>query len=296
MRSVFIAGGASYNAVISLDAFPEPQPQTIHNCDYDETIGNTGAGKSLSLSRLGFKVNFQTLLGNDEYASRVELYLDHPNIELHTETDPNVTERHLNILDSNGHRISIFTNPSSNAPKIDYTAYKDLIKRSDEVVINISNYCRYFLPLCQSLNKTIWTDLHDYDGHNVYHQDFIEASDYIFLSSDNFENYKRFMHEMIDKGKKLVVCTHGRDGASAMDARGHWIDIPAISAYSMVNTNGAGDAFFSGFLYAHVKGYDLLKCLQMATIVGGLTIESTELVNISLSELKLENEYQKYYG
>ena len=39
MKNIFIIGGASYNSVITLDEFPKAIPQTIHNCDFNETIG-----------------------------------------------------------------------------------------------------------------------------------------------------------------------------------------------------------------------------------------------------------------
>ncbi len=44
MIPVFLTGGASYNAVITLENFPGMSPKTIHECDYHETIGNTGVG------------------------------------------------------------------------------------------------------------------------------------------------------------------------------------------------------------------------------------------------------------
>lgn len=295
-ESLFLAGGSSYNAVITLDDFPKMKPQTIHHCDYNETIGNTGAGKALTLSRLGYNVVFQTLLGKDSYADTIRSYLNHPNLSLHADIDPKGTERHLNIMNASGERISIFTNPSSDTPSIVYKAYEEHIRGSKHAIINISNYCRHFLPICKTLNKSIWTDLHDYDGKNVYHQDFIDAADYIFLSSENLKAYEAFMTKMMDKGKQLVVCTHGREGATVMDASGALIEVPIIDTYDLVNANGAGDAFFSGFFYGYSKGYTLLKCMQMATICGGLTIASETIFNPAISAAVIEQEHIKHYS
>lgn len=295
MKSVFTCGGASWNSVITLETFPDNIPQTIHNCDFDETLGNTGAGKALTLSHLGFKTIFHVLLGDDIYAQNVKRELQHPNLELVSNIDPKGTERHLNLMNAKGERISIFTNPSSDAPNINYSDLKTPIETADYVVINIANYCRNLLPICKRLNKAVWTDLHDYDHGNTYHQDFIDAADYIFLSSDNLKDYKAFMYQQIDNGKQLVVCTHAKKGASALNAEGDWFDIPTIDAYKMTNSNGAGDAFFSGFLYAHNKNYDTLTCLQYATIVAGLTIESKALCNTKVTPKLIEAEYLKYF-
>lgn len=295
MKKVFTCGGASWNSVITLDQFPKDIAQTIHECDFDETLGNTGAGKALNLSQLGFDTTFHALLGNDIYADLVKSHLNKPNLDFITDIDPKGTERHVNIMNSNGERISIFINPSSDDPEIDYSKFEKLISNSDYAVINISNYCRHLLPICQKLKKEVWTDLHDYDLGNPYHQDFVDAADYIFLSSDNLHDYKDFMKSQISLGKKLVVCTHAKQGASALSSEGDWFNIPILENYQMLNTNGAGDSFFSGFLYAHANGHDLPTCLQYATIASGLCISSKTLSHPELSSKLIESEYLKYY-
>ncbi|MEC3908885.1 PfkB family carbohydrate kinase [Tamlana sp. 2201CG12-4] len=287
-NDVFVVGGASYNSVITLEDFPKPLPQTIHNCHFKETIGNTGAGKALTLSRLGFKTILHSLIGKDEFGSKVLSYLQEPNLKVISDIDPNGTERHLNILNARGERISIFTNPSSDNPNIDYNKFEGYVISSKFVVINIANYCRHLLPICEKLKKPVWTDLHDYDGINQYHQDFIDAADYIFLSSENLPNYKSFMQTQIDNGKKLVVCTHGKYGATAYTNENHWIEIPIINSYELKNSNGAGDAFFSGFLYGFSKGYEIERCMKFGSITAGLCIESDEIASNKLSDVIVE--------
>ncbi|GAA4272757.1 PfkB family carbohydrate kinase [Aquimarina gracilis] len=294
MKKVFNIGGVSFNSVIHLDEFPNPIPTTIHHCKFKETVGNTGAGKAVTLAKLGFDVTFHSLIGDDIYAEKIKLYLDQPNLKFIHDIDLNGTERHLNLMNKKGERISIFMNPMTDEPNIEYNKFDEVIKKSDFVVVNVSNYCRNVLPVCKSHHITIWTDLHDYDGHSEYHQDFIAASDYIFLSSDNLKDYKIFMKKMIDRGKKLVVCTHGRKGATLLSQNG-WIEVSAIKNYKVKDTNGAGDAFFSGFLYGFAKGCSLEKCMQYGTISGGLCIQSDFIASESLSSEILEQEYLKFY-
>ena len=296
MKKVFTSGGASWNSVITLDEFPGNIPQTIHECDFDETLGNTGAGKALTLSQLGFETTFHAMLGDDVYGELVTKELNKPNLHFMTDIDPKGTERHVNIMNGRGERISIFINPSSDEPELEYTKFRSWIADSDYAVINISNYCRNLLPICQELGKAIWTDLHDYNLGNSYHQDFIDAADYVFLSSDNLPEYEEFMHQQIAQGKQLVVCTHAKKGASALTKEGEWFDVPIIDSYQMVNTNGAGDSFFSGFLYAFDKGYDTIDCLRYATIAAGLCITSKSLSNLGTNPSLLEQEYLKYYS
>jgi sugar/nucleoside kinase (ribokinase family) len=295
-KKIFVCGGVSYNAVITLPEFFKPKPQTIHSCEYNETIGNTGAGKALALSKLGFETLLHTLIGADDYGNKVKSYLNQPNLEVVYEVDPSGTERHLNILNSNGERISIFTNPNSENPIIDYEKYRSKIKFSDFVVINISNYCRGFLPICNDLKKEVWTDLHDYNGSNSYHQDFIDVSDYIFFSSENIKDYESFMVQMIEKGKRLVVCTHGINGATAYTHENKWCYEPAIEDFNLVNSNGAGDSFFSGFLFAYSQGKTIQECMKFGAISGALCVNSNELVSENLNANVLEILCLEYYN
>lgn len=294
-NNIFVCGGVSYNAVISLPNFLDPKPQTIHSCVYNETIGNTGAGKALALSSLGFNTTLHSLLGIDEYAQKLKSYLNQLNLDVKYDIDPNGTERHLNILNSKGERISIFTNPSSQNPLIDYSKYQSIIETSDFAVINISNYCRNFIPICKALKKEVWTDLHDYDGSNTYHQDFIDAADYIFLSSENMNNYEAFMVQMIEAGKKLVVCTHGSNGATAFTQKHEWLYEPALLDFKRVNSNGAGDNFFSGFLYAYALNKSIQDCMKYGTIAGALSVNTTELVSKQLNTKVLHTIYHECY-
>ncbi len=295
MKNIFIIGGASYNSVITLNEFPKAIPQTIHNCHFNETIGNTGAGKALTLSKLEFNTTFHSLIGNDTFGEKVQSLLQEPNLNFISDIDPKGTERHLNIMNSRGERISIFMNPSSDTPIINYSKFENKLVKSDYVIVNIANYCRHILSVCKKLNKEVWTDLHDYDGENVYHQDFINAAAYIFLSSDNLPDYKPFMKAQIDNGKELVVCTHGKGGATAYTKERVWIEVPIIDNYKMNNANGAGDSFLSGFLYGFYKGYGTKKCMQFGTIISGLCIESEAITSNKLSKELIESEFSKYY-
>ena len=103
------------------------------------------------------------------------------------------------------------------------------------------------------------------------------------------------MTKQIEAGKKLLVCTHGENGATALSQKEGWIEIKAIKSYKMINTNGAGDAFFSGFLYGYSKGFDILKCMQVATITAGLSVESLGISSEELSTMFLEQFFENYF-
>ncbi len=294
MKNVLVLGGLSYNMMIYLAALPEAIPQTIFSQGHHETIGGTGAGKALNLSKLGFHVTFHALLGEDYFGSIIQSLLSRQkNLHFIWDVDPLGTQRHLNLMDNNGGRISIYINPGTFEPIISMSRLEELIQQQDHIVLNIDNYCRRLIPAFQRAGKPIWCDIHDYDGKNPYYQDFIDAAETIFMSSDGVQDYRMVMENLVWSGKKLVVCTHGRDGSTALTGDGYWIETPITQEFQAVDSNGAGDAFFAGFLYGHSQGYPIEKCLQMASIAGGLCVTSHELACPELCPEQVEIFYQK---
>ncbi len=293
---ILVLGGVSYNLMVYLDTLPPPVPQTIFSRGAHETVGSTGAGKAISLSKLAFPVTLHAPTGADRYGEQIRAALDLPGLTFLTDPDPAGTQRHVNLMDAAGGRISIFIAPGSPDPPLDQARLAALIPRHDLVVLNIANYCRHLIPALREYGRPIWCDIHDYDGVNPYHADFIAAADYLFLSSDRLPDYRAFMAQQIATGKQIVVCTHGSRGASALTADGKWVEQPILNIYLRVDTNGAGDNFFAGFLYGHLHGYGVRRCLELGTVVAGLCITSPELVLPDLSPALVESEYQRHYG
>jgi sugar/nucleoside kinase (ribokinase family) len=296
MTTVLVAGGASFDSIIHLPSLPESVPQTIRSCIFHETIGSTGTGKAINLSKLGLPTTLHALIGNDIYGEKIKSSMQRENLNFIYDVDSRGTERHMNLMDEAGRRTSIFLTNSTSDPELDLGKFRPLIKDNDLIVLNILNYTKQLIPLCTQYQKPIWTDLHDYDGRNQFYQDYIHAADYIFMSSDNLQDYRAVMVGIMKQGKRLVVCTHGKNGATALNGSGEWTEVPVIESYRMYDANGAGDSFVAGFIYGYSKKYQLKKCLQLATICAGLCITSRELSYDGLSPEFLEQEYRKHYG
>jgi sugar/nucleoside kinase (ribokinase family) len=191
-------------------------------------------------------------------------------------------------MDTDGGRVSIFVTQSSEQINYNTNAIEAALQQADIIVLNIIAYCRGLIPLVKKHNKPVWTDLHDYDGSNPYHQDFINASQYIHLSSDNLPNYKTTMQQLIDAGKKLVICTHGKQGATLLTKQGEWLEQAALTNMTIADSNGAGDSFFAGFLFGFIQNKPLQTCLQYGAICGAYCVSDKELVYKKLTAQMLE--------
>ncbi|MCX8130398.1 MAG: carbohydrate kinase family protein [Clostridia bacterium] len=295
MKKVVILGGTTYDSIVHLKNLPEQKPQTIHYASFNETLGSTGAGKALNLAKLNVPTVLHSIIGNDIYGEKIVKSLTSNGVNFIYDIDANGTERHINIMDEEGNRISIFVTNSSDSPSLDLDRLESIIRDCDIIVLNIISYTKKLINLCKKYNKPIWTDLHDYDGKNSYHEDYINVSDYIFMSSDNMSDYKSVMKDLYSKGKKLIVCTHGKKGATCLAESGDWIQTDIIDKYRYKDANGAGDSFFSGFLYGYLQNKSIEECLRFATICAGLCITSEELAYKDLSEEILNKEYFDCY-
>lgn len=295
MKKVLVIGGTTFDSIIYLEKLPEPEPQTIHYAPFNETLGSTGAGKALNLTKLNVPNILHSIIGNDSYGEKIISGLKSAGVKFVYDIDPKGTERHVNLMDKNGSRISIFVTQSSSELGLNMSRIEELIKECDIIVLNIIAYTKQLIPIIKKYKKPVWTDLHDYNMGNTYHDDYIDIADYIFVSSDNMSNYRPVMESWMSRGKELVVCTHGKGGSTALTKDERWIDTPIIEDYRFKDANGAGDSFFSGFLYGFLKGKGTEECLRLGTICSGLCITSGELAYENLSEDLLLAEYDKYY-
>lgn len=296
MQHPLILGGTTFDHIVTLPELPAPRPQTIHQAPFHEGTGSTGAGKALALTKLGLPATLYSAVGDDAYGRHIRADLRAQGVAAHYLLDPAGTERHVNLMDARGQRISLFITQASPELAFEEAELAGLLEASSCVVLNIISYCRAFISLLTGYPRPIWTDLHDYDGRNPYHQPFIDAAQYIHLSSDNLPDYRPVMQRLRAAGKRLIVCTHGAAGATLLTAEGQWLEQAAVPAPTVVDSNGAGDNFFAGFLYGWLREEPVQKCLQYGALCGSWCVGAPGLVDPQLSRPRLEQAWQQHFG
>ena len=246
MTRIAVVGPASWNRMVVLDALPEPVPHMEFARDWFDTVGGTSAGKALHLTALGRDTVLDALLGDDEAGARVRDALGAAGVTLRAHRAAR-TEQHLNLMTPAGARLSLYlaTPDDPEAAAVDPQVLDDV----DIAILDLAPRSAELLAVARRRGIPVWTDLHDYDGESAFHRPFLEAADAVFMNADRTDNPWALLARCIDAGPGIAVCTLGADGAIALDAYGRRAEVAAAPA-SVVDTNGAGDAFFSGFLDA----------------------------------------------
>ena len=258
---VFVAGPASWNTLVRLDRLPESRPHMVRASGHATAIGGTSAGKALHLALLGERVTLRTLVGNDDLADKILRRLDRERIEVIAETAPGASEQHLNLMTDAGERLSIYLD----VPELEHEQHaertREALRVCDVAVIDLAEHSRPLLAEARRLGAEVWCDLHDYNGRSGFHQQFVDTADVLFLNGDGLPDPVPFMTERVRAGTSTVVCTQGAAGAVAVTASGT-LRVPAPPVDDIVDTNGAGDGFLSGFLSSHLAGRGLADCME----------------------------------
>ncbi|WP_121012802.1 carbohydrate kinase family protein [Saccharothrix australiensis] len=262
MPKVFVAGPASWNRLVYLDRLPEPTPRTVFARGHRTALGGTSAGKALNLAHLGADVTLRTVVGDDEAGRAITDALTAAGVDLVAEVVPGPSEQHLNLMAPDGGRVSIYLElPDLARPRHDDRALAALAD-ADAAVVDLAEHARPLLAAARRAGVPVWCDVHDYDGVAEYHRDFVRAADHLFLNDDGMpeDDLRAFLAARVADGTRTAVATLGARGALAVVPGGSH-HVPAAPVERVVDTNGAGDAFFAGFLVAHLAGADVPAAL-----------------------------------
>lgn len=272
-----ILGGVALDTVVYVDTFPGPHPHTVFARGSNEAVGSSGAGKAMNLSHLGVDVTLWALVGDDNAGRRIRSEMQRRGVEFVSVTDPAGTTRHINLMDREGERISIFVNAGSDRFDVDVASIAPAAAAADLSSVTIANHCRPFLPMLREMGTPIWVDIHDYDGVNPHHDEFIETADHVLMSSVAMPGWRRFLEDRVATGTRVAICTHGAAGASGLSEDHGWVDIPAVPVPDIVDTNGAGDAFFAGFVVAWHRGIGLSAAMKAGAAAAAAAVQSPDL-------------------
>ncbi|MFJ8311722.1 MULTISPECIES: adenosine kinase [unclassified Streptomyces] len=287
---VLVLGGAGVDTIVQVPALPLPFADSYMIRPGIETrAGQTGDFVALGVSALGLRTHHLDMIGDDHEGDLVRALHRDRGIALTEVPLPGGTKRAVNLVGPDGRRLSLYDDSRSReADRLPDDTVRALAARSRHAHVSITYPCAFTLPVLRDAAVTISTDLHNWDGDNPYHEPFAHAADVVFLSTTALADPERTMRRIVERGRaEVVVATAGADGAYLLTGN-ELTHVPAVAPPApVVDSNGAGDAFASGFLFGLLGGEPPLRCALYGAVAGAYacTVPSTRADSIGRDAL-----------
>ena len=222
-----------------------------------------------ALRTLGDEVQLTSMTGDDFAAAYIRDALRELDINTaHVQPKLRQTPNSVVLYDPEGKR-QIYCD-LKDIQETPYEFDPSVLDGIDLVAACNINFNRPLLRLAKQAGKTIATDVHVLSNiYDEYNREFMEQADVLFLSDEMVgDDYSGFMKRLADTYPcRIIVMGRGAKGA-AMYVRDtdNITEMPAASVGTVVNTVGAGDALFSGFLHFYAKGFSPMEALRRAQV------------------------------
>jgi sugar/nucleoside kinase (ribokinase family) len=286
-----VLGGAGVDTVVSVPALPLPLADSYLVPAIQTRAGQTGDGVALGLHALGLPTTHLDVLGDDPEGRLVRDLHERHGVPFVAVPTPAGTKRAVNLVDPDGRRLSLYDGSRQD----DAALFPEELLRScaagaRHVHVSITHPCQHALDVLAGLPVTVSTDLHDWDGGNEYHERFARGADLVFMSAAALVDVPATLRRVLGLGRpRLAVATAGAAGAYLLE-RGapEVLHVPAVALPGPgVDSNGAGDAFVSGFLYGFLTGERPVTCARLGAVAGAhaCTVPSTRVDPITRAGL-----------
>ena len=293
MREVYIIGGANIDIIGRSDSKMIPRDSNIGKVV--QSYGGVGRNIAENAARLGMKVHFVSVLGNDDNGLRCIQYCEECGMDM---SDCRIIENertstYLAILDDSGD-MSVAINDMDilrfmTREHIDHVFKK--IKKEDILVIDTNldkDVIEYMLkeapcdvyidPIsCEKAKKLdgLLSYIHTFKP-NVYEAEQLSGIKYEGIASlDEMGRY------FLSRGIHEIYISLGKEGVKGFtDQRSVLCSTEEIV---VANVTGAGDSFMGGVIAASILDYDFVEKIRFAQSCSVCTIETDQSVCRRLS-------------
>lgn len=283
---VLVAGEINPDLILSGNVLPEfgQVEKIVDNADL--TVGSSSVIFACGAAKLGLKVAFIGVCGNDMFGKYMlgEMRSRHVNVS------------HVMIRDDDQTGLSVILNEGDDRAILTYGGLISALRVDDipDVLIEKSRHlhvAQYFMQtglqpgLGSLFNKArklgITTSLDtNYDPSETWKGvgDLLSETTIFFpnereaISLAGESDLANAAASLADKVDILAV---KRGASGALGVQGELSVTVDNVPVEVVDTVGAGDSFDAGFIYGYLSGWELKKSLQLGCACGGLSTRKT---------------------
>ena len=286
-------------ATVDITGFP--QNKLIQG---DSTIGRLGlsiggVGRNIAeiLVRLGVQTKLMSPIGGDLYGKQITencrqigidvedaLFLEHESSSV------------FMAIMNESNDLSVAIAAMSICEKIDkhfIDQKKEILENAQAIVLetnipkDVLAYLVKSIPEQKYIVDTVSGDKAKECESILAHLDILKTNKYeaeiltnlIINNETDLKNAAQYFHA---RGVKNVCITLSKQGVFYSNKEHESILLPP--KVNVVNTNGAGDAFVAGLVYAELKGMNLSDSVKIATACSAITIGHEDTINPNINE------------
>ena len=251
------------------------------------STGGSAANAAFNAARLGLRTSFLGKLGNDPLADSYRTSFEAVGVD---------SSRFKRGALPNARCLALVTPDAQRTMRTCLAAAMTL--SPDEISADDFQGCRHahiegylvfnqaladaVLAAARAAGCTVSLDLSSFEVVNASRawlfSQFRKGIDIVFANEDEiralFEDqtsgYDELARRLADHGVLAAVKMGGEGAWLAHDSNLHRVEPMAVS--DVIDTNGAGDAWASGFLYGYLRNWSLPEAGTLASLVGGETV------------------------
>ncbi|SFZ92752.1 fructokinase [Flaviramulus basaltis] len=264
--------------------------------DYHRYLGGSPTNVAMNCARLGLKPIMVATVGDDGFGEYIFKRL----------TEVGLNTSYIKTIDNKPTSV-IFVSRTDSTPdfipyrEADYHITKDQISKETLLNTNIFHTTCFALSkdparttilkkaeeafnlgckLSIDLNyaKKLWRSQEE--ALKVI-KTYCKFNPLIKISEDDMERLfeKKLPHNEIfeffhNEGVETACLTLGSKGVKLSQKGKEPIQLPAIKVEKIMDATGAGDAFWSGFLFAYIKEKPIQECLEVALKLAALKLQN----------------------
>jgi sugar/nucleoside kinase (ribokinase family) len=275
-------GLASWDTLLAVDTYPSPGRYAI--VDQKASLpGGTTTNSAVALARIGARVSFVGLIGDDVPGEKIRHLLDREGVNTRW-LDTRVgepTDAAIVVVSNNPSDRTIFWPQGARIKKGDLFDIPAIFGH-DLVLLDVddmplrrflSDLPAHTLPGTRILGTLTYLNHSESDRLEVMlrHDAIVGNESEVMLLTDeqSFDAaITKLQTAMVGSNLRAAVISRGALGGTAFTATERW-DLPA-NQVDVVDTTGAGDAFTAGVAFGMSLRWPWLKTLTLANAIGGL--------------------------